>query len=175
MTFFSVVSDLKSTKLLEKVRMASGEIDPELHRYQSIIIEGVKAKSHEATLLFIDFSEAFGFIHSRKMKQMLSAYGIPQKTVRAIMILYKNLKAMVHSPSGDTVFFDIVTGVFQGDAWAPYLIVLCLDYELRTLIDLIKENGFTLKNKTKTDHILQKQWQMQTTQMIQRFLKIHKL
>ena len=45
----------------------------------------------------------------------------------------------------DTDFFDIVTGVLQGDTLAPYLFIICLDYELRTLIDLIKENVFTLK------------------------------
>ena len=31
------------------------------------------------------------------------------------MMLYKNMKAMVHSPDRDTDFFDIVTGVWQGD------------------------------------------------------------
>ena len=32
------------------------------------------------------------------------------------MITYKNTKAIVHSPDGDTDFFDIVTGFLQGDA-----------------------------------------------------------
>ena len=31
------------------------------------------------------------------------------------MMLYKNMKAIVRSPDGDTDFFDIVTGVLQGD------------------------------------------------------------
>ena len=30
---------------------------------------------------------------------------------------------------------------------APYLLILCLDYVLRTSIDLIKENSFTIKTK----------------------------
>ena len=36
------------------------------------------------------------------------------------MMLYKSLKAMVHSPDGDADFFDIVTGVFQEDTLALY-------------------------------------------------------
>ena len=52
---------------------------------------------------------------------------------------------MVVSPDGDTDFFDIVVEVLQGNTLAPYLFVLCLDYVLQTSIDLIKENGFTLK------------------------------
>ena len=40
-----------------------------------------------------------------------------------------------------TDFFDIVAGVLL----APYLFIICLDYVLKTSIDLIKENVFTLK------------------------------
>ena len=47
----------------------------------------------------------------------------------------------VCSPDGDTDFFDIVAGVLQGDT---YLFIVCLDYVLRTSIDLMKENGFKL-------------------------------
>ena len=41
------------------------------------------------------------------------------------MILYKNTKAMVHSPDGDTTYFDIVAGVLQGDTLIPYLFIIC--------------------------------------------------
>ena len=52
----------------------------------------------------------------------------------------------VHSPDGDTEYFDIVVGVLQGDTLAPYHII-CLDYVLRTSIDKIRENDFKLKKK----------------------------
>ena len=48
----------------------------------------------------------------------------------------------------ETDYFDIVAGVLQGDALAPYLFIICLDYVLRTSIDKIKENGFELTKKT---------------------------
>ena len=57
------------------------------------------------------------------------------------MMLYKNMKVKIHSPDGDTDYFDIVAGVLQGDI---YLFVICLKYLLRTSIDLMKENGFKL-------------------------------
>ena len=68
-------------------------------------------------------------------------------TVAAITILYRNTKVKVRSPDGDTEYFDIVTGVQQGDTLAPYLFIICLDYVLRTSIDKIRENGFELKKK----------------------------
>ena len=44
-----------------------------------------------------------------------------------------------------TDFFDIVAGVLQGDTLAPYILITCLDYVLRTSLDTIKEKGFTLR------------------------------
>ena len=80
------------------------------------------------------------------MEQILPAYSIPKETVAAIMILYRNTKVKVRSPDGDTDYFDIVAGVLQGDT-SPYLLIICLDYMLRTSIDKIKENGFELTKK----------------------------
>ena len=62
------------------------------------ILEGVKSKNMPLTLLFIDFSKAFDTINRKKMKEILLKYGIPEETVCAIMILYKNTRSMVRSP-----------------------------------------------------------------------------
>ena len=40
------------------------------------------------------------------------------------MILYKNTKINVHSPDGDTDYFDIVAGMLQGDTSAPHLLII---------------------------------------------------
>ena len=77
------------------------------------------------------------------------------------MMLYKNTKVKVRSPEGDTDYFDIVAGVLQGDTLAPYLFIICLDYVLRTSIDM-KDNGFKLvkersrkyPTQTITDYVL---------------------
>ena len=111
------------------------------------ILEGVRAKNLQATLIFVDFTKAFDSIHRGKMEQILLAYGIPKETVAAITILYRNTKVKVRSPDGDTEYFDIVAGVLQGNTLAPYLFIICLDYVLGTSIDKIKENGFELTKK----------------------------
>ena len=68
-------------------------------------------------------------------------------------MLYSNTKVKVRSPDGDTDFFDIVAGVLQGDIFAQYLFIICLDYILWTSTDLIKENSFTLNKKGKKQSI----------------------
>ena len=53
------------------------------------------SKNLELTLLFMNFSKVFDFIHRGRMEQqILFAY---KETVTAIMLLYKNMKAMVRS------------------------------------------------------------------------------
>ena len=75
------------------------------------------------------------------------------------------MKAMIHSSDDDTDFFDIVARVLQEDTLAPFLFIICLDYKLQILIDLMKENGFTLKRQ-EADNILQKPLLTQTMQTI---------
>ena len=67
------------------------------------------------------FLQIMNSIYREKMEQMLLAYGLPKETVIAIMMLYKNTKAIVRSPDGDTDFFDIEPGVLQRDTCALYL------------------------------------------------------
>ena len=77
------------------------------------VLEGVRAKNQQATILFVDFTKAFDSKHRGKMEQILPAYGLPKETVAAIMILNRNTKVKVRSPEGDTDYFDIVAGVLQ--------------------------------------------------------------
>ena len=56
------------------------------------ILEDVRAKNLQATILFVDLIKAFDSIHRGKMKQILLAYGIPKETIAAIMILYRSPK-----------------------------------------------------------------------------------
>ena len=53
------------------------------------------------TILFIDFFKAFDSIQREKMEQMILTYGLLKETVTTIMMLYKNIKAMVYLPDGD--------------------------------------------------------------------------
>ena len=77
-------------------------------------MEDVCAKNFKAALLFVDFSKAFDSIHRAKMEQIPLANGLPKETFAAIIMLYKNTKVKVHSPDGNTEFFNIVTSVLQG-------------------------------------------------------------
>ena len=94
--------------------------------------------------MLLNFSQAFDFIHRGKIEQ-IREYGLPKETVTAMMMLYKNMKAIVHSLDGDANFFDIVAGVLQADTLAPYTFINCLDYILRTSLYFKKRKWFWIK------------------------------
>ena len=90
------------------------------------------------------------------MELILLANDLPKETVAPIMMIYRNTKAKVHSPDGDTDDFDTVAGVLQGDTLAPNFFIICLDYVLRTSIDKMKENGSTLTKERSRRYPTQK-------------------
>ena len=63
--------------------------------------------------MLVDFSKLFDSIHREMMEQIL--YGLPKEAVTAIMMLYKNTKAIVRS------IVDIDTGAFQNNTLAIFL------------------------------------------------------
>ena len=77
------------------------------------------------------------------MEQILLPYSLPKEAVAAIMMLYRTQKLKSgHRTDGHTDYLDIVADVLQGNALAPYLFIISLDYVIRTSIDLMKEEGF---------------------------------
>ena len=76
-----------------------------------------------------------------------------KENVTAIIMLYKNMKTMICSPDGNTDFFNIVVGVYQGDTLLPYMFIICLVYILQMSVYLVKENVFSLKKRREADDI----------------------
>ena len=58
------------------------------------------------------------------------------------MMLYRNTKVKVRSPDADTDYFDIVTGVLQGETFAPNLFIICIDYVLRKKQKITRTNYY---------------------------------
>ena len=80
------------------------------------ILEGVRAKNQQATLLFVDCTKAFDSIHRGKMEEILLAYGLPKETVAAITVLYRNTKVKVRSPDVDTILRHCSRSTTRGHA-----------------------------------------------------------
>ena len=141
----STVSSLKLRKFLEKSEWLFEKLIHNFSDFHNLLNHWVQTKNVKATLLFINFSQAFDSLHRGKIEQI--AYGFAKETVFAIMTLFKNIKAMVCSCYRSTSFNYLVFGVWSEEPWAPYLFIICLKYIfwMSIDIDLMKENGFTIK------------------------------
>ena len=58
------------------------------------------------------------------MEQIQLVHGFHKETVTAIIMCYKNTKAMVCSPDGDINFFNIVAEVLQEDTLTLFIFII---------------------------------------------------
>ena len=68
----------------------------------------------KAVIVFIDFKKAFDSAHRVKMLKILKAYGIPDRLISAIGLMYEGTQARVITSDGETEFLSILAGVLQG-------------------------------------------------------------
>ena len=82
---------------------------------------------------------------------ILYKYGLPNKIVAAVMSMYSHTAARVVTADGCCADFEVEAGVLQGDALAPYLFVMVVDYVLRAAIpdDSI---GFMIQKRLSRQH-----------------------
>ena len=78
--------------------------------------------------------------------EILKAYGVPVEIVDAVAVnmMHANTTEQILSPDGDIEFFEILTGVLQGDTLAPCLFIIALDYAVRQAIGNESNLGFAL-------------------------------
>ena len=93
------------------------------------LIEGIRDRNLSAIIIFSDFKKVFDTISRDKLINNLQVYGVPERLIRAIEVMYADTKAKVLSQDGQTEFFDILGVVLQGATLAPYLFTLALTFE----------------------------------------------
>ena len=111
------------------------------------IIEECKLSNRDLALVFVDFSKAFDSVDRDRMFEILKLYGIPDKIISAIKVLYSNTTSTIMSPDGETSPFYIAGGTLQGDTLAPFLFIIVVDYVLRMSVDNISSKGLEITPK----------------------------
>ena len=73
--------------------------------------------------------------------------------IDAIDFLYQGTKARVITPVGKTDFFELQTGVLQGDTLEPYIFSIVLDYAMTRVLDGREEDlGFKIDRRRSRRH-----------------------
>ena len=77
------------------------------------------------------FMKDFDSIHHSTLWEILGHYGLPQKIVDIISILYQNFECSVLMERNQTSSFSVRSGVRQGCILDPILFNIALDYIMR--------------------------------------------
>lgn len=94
------------------------------------ILEGHYKKQLPIIITFIDFAKAFDSINREAMWLILKLYGIPDQIIEAIKVIYTNSTGTVTFNNKLSKPFKLNSGILQGDALAPFLFIIVLDYAL---------------------------------------------
>ena len=95
------------------------------------VMEAFQSYELQLIITFIDFKKAFDSINRKAMFAILRHYGIPEKLVNAIGVLYSDSKSAVMVDGNISEPFNVTTGVLQGDVLAPFLFIIMIDYLLQ--------------------------------------------
>ena len=106
-------------KLAEKAETAAqkGELST-VYRITKQLCRHIIEQSTEwntpLCISFIDVKKAFDSIHHETLWKILRHYGLPQKIVGVISVLYKSFECSVLMDSTQTNYFPVKSGVCQG-------------------------------------------------------------
>ena len=75
------------------------------------------------------------------MFEILELYGIPDKMIATIKVLYTKTVATIIIPDGECLPFSILAGILQGGTFAPFLFIIVVDYVLRMSVDKILKDS----------------------------------
>ncbi len=92
------------------------------------IMDGADSEKLPIFITFIDFKKAFDSIDRPMMFAILRHYGIPEKIVEGIRVLYDKCSTQVFLKGQLSESFNVTTGVLQGDVLAPFLFIIVIDY-----------------------------------------------
>ena len=80
---------------------------------------------------FVDFEKAFDSIHREGLWRIMKAYGIPDKLITMVKIMYDDFECSVLDEGEQTRWFKITTGVKQGCVMSGFLFLLTVDWTMR--------------------------------------------
>ena len=85
-------------------------------------------------MTFVDFEKAFDSVHQDSLWKILRTYGIPDKIIKMIQLLYDNNECTVADGGLQSEWFRIKTGVKQGCCMSGFLFLLAVDWIMRTVL-----------------------------------------
>lgn len=85
---------------------------------------------------YVDFEKAFDSIHRESLWSIMRHYGIPEKLIKMITLLYDTFECSVLVDGEESEWFGVTTGVKQGCNMSGFLFLLVIDYIMKKTTEL---------------------------------------
>ena len=76
------------------------------------------------SVCFVDFDKAFDIVDQASLWRIMRSYGIPEKIVIMVKVMYDGSKCTVVDGSGVYDWFEVKTGMKQGCCMSGFLFLL---------------------------------------------------
>ncbi len=100
------------------------------------VINFTESQNTEGLLVAIDFQKAFDLLSRKFLLKALRNFNFGESFVKWVEIFHTQLLSCVMNNGYGSPFFDVKSGVRQGDPLSPYLFIVALE----TLACYIREN-----------------------------------
>ncbi|VDP10883.1 unnamed protein product [Schistosoma margrebowiei] len=113
-----------------------------------IIVEQSVEWNSSLHINFIDYEKAFDSVDWRRLWKLLQHHGVLEKTVISIRNSYDRIQCKVVHGGQLTDAFQVRTGVRQGCLLSPFLLLLVVDWVMKTSTFEVKHGTqWTAKNQ----------------------------
>ena len=105
-----------------------------------IIVEQALEWNSPLYIKFIDYEKAFDSVDRETMWKLLRHYGVPEKIICLIRCTFQDMSYRIVHTGQMSESFEVKTGVRQGCLLSPFLLLLVIDWIMKTTTTL-RNNG----------------------------------
>ena len=84
---------------------------------------------------YVDFEKAFDSIHRESLWYIMKYYGIPDKLIKMVKLLYGAFECAVLEDGEESEWFLVTTGVKQGCTMSGFLFLLVIDFVMKRTLE----------------------------------------